>query len=96
MKRIYLATGKSPTDFRSRIRNLMLLDLRVRLGKIFLRVWPWLKRMLTLATTILHLGYILNRSAVHSPFLLLAGVRLEKLTQQDMDLFEKSVRFLST
>ncbi|KAK6035545.1 hypothetical protein COOONC_26950 [Cooperia oncophora] len=74
---------------RLRYAPAMTRDLRIRLGKIFLRVWPWLKRMLTLATTILHLGYILNRSAVHSPFLLLAGVRLEKLTQQDMDLFEK-------
>ncbi|XGW35621.1 hypothetical protein V3C99_019097 [Haemonchus contortus] len=64
-------------------------NLRVRLGKIFLRLWPGVKGMLTFAATILQIGYILNRTTVHSPFLLLAGVRLEKLTQQDIEAFDK-------
>ncbi|KAK6019863.1 Pex2 / Pex12 amino terminal region, partial [Ostertagia ostertagi] len=34
MKRVYLATGKSPSDFRSRVRNLMLLVL-----------WPYVSRI---------------------------------------------------
>ncbi|KAK6047128.1 Pex2 / Pex12 amino terminal region [Cooperia oncophora] len=125
MKRIYLATGKSPIDFRSRIRNLMLLVLwpyvRDKFDKWHMewtdRLWyaPAMTRVkigssnkagkdfsASLAVAEkdadtsnddspfrVRTKYISNRSAVHSPFLLLAGVRLEKLTQQDMDLFKK-------
>lgn len=81
---------------RVRYSSTATKDLRVMLAKIFVRVWPWIKRVLTIVTTILQLGYILNRSTVHSPFLLLAGVRLEKLTQHDMESFDKIPMHLHT
>ncbi|WKY15418.1 hypothetical protein Q1695_000694 [Nippostrongylus brasiliensis] len=79
------------TEWSDRLRytSAASKDLRVRLGRIFVRLWPWVKRLLTIATTILQLGYILNRTTVHSPFLLLAGVRLEKLTAEDIEAFDK-------
>ncbi|VDO48080.1 unnamed protein product [Haemonchus placei] len=71
MKRICFKTGTSPSEFSSRVRNLMLLVL-----------WPYVRDKFDKL-------YILNRTTVHSPFLLLAGVRLEKLTQQDIEAFDK-------
>ncbi|KHJ87300.1 Pex2 / Pex12 amino terminal region [Oesophagostomum dentatum] len=89
MKRVYNATGAPPLEFNSRIRSLMVLDLRIRLARLFVRFWPMLKSLLTFATTVLQLLYIINRSTVHSPYLWLAGVRLEKLTAQDIEAFER-------
>ncbi|ETN75159.1 Pex2 / Pex12 amino terminal region [Necator americanus] len=64
-------------------------DLRMKLGRIFVRFWPLIKALLTFTTTVLQLGYIINRSTVHSPFLWFAGVRLEKLTAEDLKSFER-------
>lgn len=64
-------------------------NIRVRMTRIFVRVWPWIKTTMMFATAVLQLWYILGRSTVPSPFLWLSGVRLENLTQQDIETFEK-------
>ncbi|EYC28262.1 hypothetical protein Y032_0008g66 [Ancylostoma ceylanicum] len=61
----------------------------MKLARIFVRLWPTVKALLTFITTILQLLYIINRSTVHSPFLSFAGVRLEKLTARDLESFER-------
>ncbi|RCN33638.1 hypothetical protein ANCCAN_20535 [Ancylostoma caninum] len=68
----------------------------MKLVRIFIRLWPTVKALLTFTTTILQLLYIINRSTVHSPFLSFAGVRLEKLTAQDLESFEKIPMHLQT
>ncbi|KAL6725105.1 hypothetical protein Aduo_019920 [Ancylostoma duodenale] len=71
------------------LNTFNLKDLRMKLARIFVRLWPTVKALLIFTTTILQLLYIINRSTVHSPFLSFAGVRLEKLTAQDLESFEK-------
>uniref|UniRef100_A0A0K0D596 Pex2_Pex12 domain-containing protein n=1 Tax=Angiostrongylus cantonensis TaxID=6313 RepID=A0A0K0D596_ANGCA len=63
-------------------------NIRNKFARVFVRVWPFLKGSISFATAVLQLGYIIGRSTVHSPFLLLAGVRLENLTAQDLESFE--------
>ncbi|KAK6759657.1 hypothetical protein RB195_021314 [Necator americanus] len=72
-----------------RFATMRTNDLRMKLGRIFVRFWPLIKALLTFTTTVLQLGYIINRSTVHSPFLWFAGVRLEKLTAEDLKSFER-------
>ncbi|CAI4228585.1 unnamed protein product [Auanema sp. JU1783] len=56
--------------------------------KMFVALWPWIKRILSIATTIMQILYMINRSRFNSPLLYLAGVRLEKLTPEDIANFE--------
>ncbi|KAJ1369502.1 hypothetical protein KIN20_030978 [Parelaphostrongylus tenuis] len=81
---------------RTRYASATTKNLRIKLAQIFIRVWPILKASISLATTVFQLGYIIGRSTVHSPFLLLAGVRLEKLTDQDLESFEHIPMHLKT
>ncbi|PAV65855.1 hypothetical protein WR25_16430 [Diploscapter pachys] len=59
-----------------------------KLKKIFLAIWPWFKSFMVLIKILLNLGYLTSRTTIHSPFLWLAGVRLEKLTAADIESFE--------
>ncbi|VDK50076.1 unnamed protein product [Cylicostephanus goldi] len=76
---------------RVRAARVTTADIRIKVARLFVRLWPIIKSLLTFATMLLQLlyvKYIINCSSVHSPFLWLAGVRLEKLTAQDMAAFE--------
>jgi len=54
-----------------------------RLKEAFLAIYPWICTGLEFWTLFLQAGYILSKSSVHSPWLLFAGVRLERMTAED-------------
>uniref|UniRef100_A0A914EFL5 Peroxisome assembly protein 12 n=1 Tax=Acrobeloides nanus TaxID=290746 RepID=A0A914EFL5_9BILA len=57
--------------------------------RLFLKFYPSLKTLISVATVIFQLAYILSYSTVPSPYLWLVGARLEKLTPADMASFDK-------
>ncbi|CAJ0583546.1 unnamed protein product, partial [Mesorhabditis spiculigera] len=63
-------------------------NLKLRLANLFVKYYPWLKTIISTATVLLQTAYIINRCFIHSPFLWAAGVRLERLTPNDLAAFD--------
>lgn len=61
-----------------------------RLKDAFMAIYPMVCAGLEFWTLILQAGYILSKTSVHSPWLMLAGVRLERMTPEDYALMSGS------
>jgi len=54
-----------------------------RLKDAFLAVYPYICAGLEFWTLILQAGYILSKTSIHTPWLMFAGVRFERMTPED-------------
>ncbi|MFH4979160.1 hypothetical protein AB6A40_005869 [Gnathostoma spinigerum] len=69
---------------------------RRKIVRTFVTVFPWIKWGIAFWAFILQFGYIFSYSSVHSPALFLAGVRLERLTPDDISHFEETPAYLKS
>jgi len=65
-----------------------------RLKDAFMAIYPMICAGLEFWTLVLQAGYILSKTSVHSPWLMLAGVRLERMTPEDYTLMSGSSNYL--
>uniref|UniRef100_F1LB52 Peroxisome assembly protein 12 n=1 Tax=Ascaris suum TaxID=6253 RepID=F1LB52_ASCSU len=68
--------------------------LRLRIARLFHSAYPWLKWMFNAWTFMLQFAYLLSQCSIHSPLLYLAGVRLERLSPEDIAKFDEVPRHL--
>ncbi|KAF8383762.1 prx-12 [Pristionchus pacificus] len=60
----------------------------LKLKRIFLKLWPWLKTIFSALGFLMQLSYAMNWSSTHSPAQWASGTRLERLMPQDLAAFE--------
>ncbi|GMT03407.1 hypothetical protein PENTCL1PPCAC_25581 [Pristionchus entomophagus] len=60
----------------------------LKLKRIFLKLWPWLKTIFSALGFLMQLSYAMNWSTTHSPAQWASGTRLERLTPEDLAAFE--------
>ncbi|VDK48041.1 unnamed protein product [Anisakis simplex] len=74
--------------FRVLPANYANTSSKLKAAQYFHRIYPWLKLLMSGVTYMLQLAYILSTSPIHSPLLYMAGVRLEKLSTNDIAQFD--------
>ncbi|XP_069981267.1 peroxisome assembly protein 12-B [Penaeus vannamei] len=60
-----------------------------RMKKIFLTLWPFLHFSWEFITLVYYVRYVIGRSRFHTPLLLMCGVRLANLEEEDYEIIEE-------